>query len=276
MNTDARLARRRLLVGGAGVIAVVTCVSKVVPEKGWTSMARRFRREGGEGRLLSRPGQQTGSISPGLHSLGPEGGGDAILYVPTGYRPEVPAPFVLSLHGAGGNERSGLYPLQELADKAGLILLAPSSRGRTWDVILGGFGPDIDAIDHVLAAAFACCVVDPARVAVAGFSDGASYALSIGISNGDLFPSVMAFSPGFAAPRRQHGEPRFFISHGTGDAVLPIDRTSRRVAPQLEEAGFDVRYREFEGSHTVPPEIAREAVSWFLAESGDPVATPVR
>lgn len=207
---------------------------------------------------------------------GAGGGGGAVLYVPVGYRPEAPSPFVLSLHGAGGNERSGLYPLQELADQVGLILLAPSSRGRTWDVILGGFGPDVDFIDRLLAAAFARCAVDPARVAVAGFSDGASYALSLGISNGDLFPAVMAFSPGFAAPGRQHGEPRFFISHGTGDPVLPIDRTSRRVAPQLEEAGFDVRYREFDGPHTVPPEIAHEAVSWFLAESGAPAATPVR
>lgn len=276
MNTGMSLTRRCLLAGGVGVIAAVTALAASVPGKGMKSMVRKFRRDGGEGRLLSRPGQPTESVSPGMHSLGPEGGGDAILYVPAGYRPEVPTPLVLSLHGAGGNERSGLYPLQELADEASLILVSPASRGRTWDVILGGFGPDIAAIDRFLAAAFARCAVDPARVAVAGFSDGASYALSIGIGNGDLFPSVMAFSPGFAAPGSQHGEPRFFVSHGTGDAVLPIDRTSRRVAPQLEAAGYEVLYREFNGPHTVPPEIAREAVSWFLAETDGSTATPVR
>jgi predicted esterase len=37
-----------------------------------------------------------------------------------------------------------------------------------------------------------------ATLAVSGFSDGASYALSIGPANGDLFTHVMAFSPGFA------------------------------------------------------------------------------
>ena len=215
-------------------------------------------------------------MSPGTHMLGRDGRGGAILAVPNGYRPEEPAPFVLSLHGAGGNERSGLYPLQEIADEAGLILLAPASRGRTWDVILGGFGPDIDFIDHVLNEAFARCAVDPARIAVAGFSDGASYALSIGISNGDLFSSVMAFSPGFAAPGSQHGEPRFFVSHGTQDAVLPIDRTSRRAVPQLEDAGYEVRYREFVGPHTVPPEITREAVNWFLAGPEGSTATSAR
>jgi len=36
-----------------------------------------------------------------------------------------------------------------------------------------------------------------------GFSDGASYALSVGITNGDLFTHVIAFSPGFVAPARQ-------------------------------------------------------------------------
>jgi predicted esterase len=143
-------------------------------------------------------------------------------------------------------------------------------------VILGAFGPDIDFIDHALAMAFSRCAIDPARIAVAGFSDGASYALSIGIANGDLFPDVIAFSPGFAAPGREHGQPRFFVSHGTRDTVLPINSTSRRVVPQLEDAGYDVRYREFDGPHTVSPEIAREALAWFLAGTQPPAATPVR
>src|SRR5947207_6297217 len=43
-----------------------------------------------------------------------------------------------SLHGAGGNEQSGLYPLHELADEAGFVLLAPAARRQTWDIILGG------------------------------------------------------------------------------------------------------------------------------------------
>ena len=76
---------------------------------------------------------------------------------------------------------------------------------------------------------------------------------------------VMAFSPGFMAPADQRGEPRIFISHGTKDQVLAIDRTSRRIVPQLARAGYDVQYQEFDGPHTVPPEIARQALEWFLA-----------
>ena len=224
------------------------------------------------GRLRARAEQPTEVAPSGLHRLGLDDRRDALLYVPTGYRPERPAPFVLSLHGAGGNEEGGLYPLRDLADEAGLILLSPASRGRTWDVILGEYGPDTAFLNRALAAAFARCAVDPTRVGIGGFSDGASYALSVGIANGDLFGHVLAFSPGFVAPAGQRGQPRIFVSHGTRDEVLPIDVCSRRIVPQLQRAGYDVHYREFDGPHTVPPEIAREGLDWFLAQQGTPTA----
>jgi phospholipase/carboxylesterase len=33
----------------------------------------------------------------------------------------------------------------------------------------------------------------------------------------------------------------------------------------VRDAGYDVRYREFDGGHTVPPAIAREAFAWLTA-----------
>ena len=242
-------------------------------------MARAMRRSAATptetaGRLLARPGRPTDTAGPGLHRLGLDERRDALLYVPVGHDAARPAPFVLALHGAGGNAEGSLYPLRELADAAGLVILAGASRDRTWDVILGGFGPDVTWLDRALAAAFARCAVEPALVAVTGFSDGASYALSLGLTNGDLFPHLLAFSPGFAAPGEAVGEPRIFVSHGIRDDVLPIDRCSRRIVPALERAGYEVRYREFDGGHTVPPEIAREAADWYLLrpEAGTPPA----
>jgi phospholipase/carboxylesterase len=149
-----------------------------------------------------------------------------------------------------------------LADEHGILLLAPDSRAATWDVIRGGFGPDVAFLDRALERVFASCPVDPGRVALEGFSDGASYALSLGIGNGDLFTHLIAFSPGFAAPAVQVGRPRILVTHGVHDAVLPIDRCSRRLVPALEGAGYDVTYEEFDGGHVVPPELARQAVLW--------------
>jgi predicted esterase len=217
------------------------------------------------GRLLARPTQPAGTAPSGLQPLGLSTKRDGLLYVPKNYQPSRPAPLVVMLHGAGGDARGGLSPFQNLADATGLILLAPASRRQTWDVLVGGYGPDIASIDQALAQTFSRYAVDPTRIAIEGFSDGASYALSVGITNGDLFSHVIAFSPGFMAPASQVGEPRLFISHGTRDSVLPIDPCSRRIVPQVRGAGYDVVYREFDGPHTIPPAIIDSALDWFTA-----------
>ena len=222
------------------------------------------RRAASRGELSARPSRVKEASPTGLHALGLEGGRDGLLYVPEGYRPDRPAPLALMLHGAGGEARHGLSLLRGYADRAGLIIVAPDSRRGTWDVIAGGYGPDVAYIERALGETFARYSVDPKRVAVGGFSDGASYALSLGLANGELFTHVIAFSPGFVAPARRQGRPRLFISHGTRDQVLPVQACSRRIVPQAERAGYDVLYREFEGPHTVPPEVVREAADWFL------------
>jgi len=185
--------------------------------------------------------------------------------VPPGYAGTTKeAPLALMLHGAGGDARSGISHFLDLADEAGLVLLAPESRGRTWDVLAGGYGPDVSFIDRALGQTFDRLAVDAGKLAAVGFSDGASYALSLGLTNGDLFTRVIAFSPGFAAPAARRGRPSLFVSHGTRDRVLPIERCSRKIVPVLAREGYEVRYREFNGGHAVPRPIAREAIEWFI------------
>jgi len=217
------------------------------------------------GRLRARPSVAAEDAPKGPQALPAEGARDALLYVPKGYRHDAPAPLALMLHGAGGAAEHGLTLLQRFADESNLIVVAPQSAAGTWDAIRGGFGPDALAIDRLLGQVFARYTVDAGRVAVGGFSDGASYALGLGLTNGDLFTHVLAFSPGFVARADpQGGRPILFVSHGTRDRVLPIERCSRRIVGQAREAGYVVRYHEFDGPHTVPEEIAREAVGWFV------------
>ncbi len=216
-----------------------------------------------EGRLLSRPTRPTTSALAGLHPLGLDEQRDGFVYVPKTYRADQPAPLVLILHGAGGDAEGALKILRHLANPFGTILLAVDSRQQTWDIIRGGYGPDIAFIERALAQTFSHYAIDPNEVAIAGFSDGASYALSVGITNGDLFNHIIAFSPGFMAPARQSGTPRLFISHGKWDTVLPIERCSRPIVQQLRQADYDVQYLEFNGLHTVPSAIAQRAMKWF-------------
>ncbi|WP_199313885.1 alpha/beta hydrolase-fold protein [Leptolyngbya sp. FACHB-671] len=223
------------------------------------------------GRLRARPTQPTETGSVELHPLGLSDSRDGVIYVPAGYRGERSAPLILMLHGAGGDAEGAMNILQDLADPFETILLAVDSRRQTWDVIMSQYGPDVAFIDQALTQTFTRYAIDPNRIAIAGFSDGASYALSVGLTNGDLFKHIIAFSPGFMAPADQVGSPRLFVSHGQRDTVLPIDRCSRRIVPRLQQAGYDVLYQEFDGPHTVPGEIRRAALEWFMNETA---ATP--
>ena len=123
-------------------------------------------------------------------------------------------------------------------------------------------------IDQALALAFDRYTIDPAQVAIGGFSDGASYALCLGLTNGDLFTHILAFSPGFAYTLEKNGKPAVFISHGIRDSVLPIDPCARRIVPQLQRQGLEVNYQEFNGGHEIMPNISKSAVEWFTGNSG--------
>jgi predicted esterase len=117
--------------------------------------------------------------------------------------------------------------------------------------------------------------VDPARVAIGGFSDGATYALSLGLVNGDLFPKVVAFSPGFVVEGPVHGKPEFFVSHGTSDPILPIDQCSRIIVPALRKRGYDVTFREFDGGHEVPESVARAIAGRQQGPDASAMAVPL-
>jgi phospholipase/carboxylesterase len=208
-----------------------------------------------------------GPLTPGEHALGVGSGRDGLLYIPD--TAERHAPVMMFLHGAGGSGRREMRVWLAAADRYGAVVIAPDSRGPSWDVIHGGFGPDVAFIDLALQSCASRLNVDWSRLALGGVSDGASYALSLGMANGDVFGSVVAFSPGFIVVSELVDKPRVFVSHGTEDPVLPIDGTSRRIVPGLHEAGYHVTYCEFEGGHTVPPPISDRAFEWWLNPPAD-------
>jgi phospholipase/carboxylesterase len=215
------------------------------------------------GALAARPHPaHAHATRPGIHALD---SGDGLVYVPESYRAQQPAPLVVMLHGAGGNAMQAIRFLRHAADHDGLLLLAPKSHHSTWDVLVErGFGDDTREIDRELKEVFSAYAVDAERVAIAGFSDGASYALSLGLSNGELFSDILAFSPGYMRPEALRGKPRIYVTHGAADAVLNIDLCSRVLVKRLRTNGYAVEYKEFAGGHALPPEIATRAARWFL------------
>ena len=218
--------------------------------------------------LLSRPPKALPPVpaATGAQPLGLDGGRDGVVYIPPGLTG--PAPLLVLLHGATGTAAGITRRIDAfaLADELKMVILAPDSRERTWDAIRGHFGPDVAFLDRALEKVFATVPIDRKRVAIGGFSDGASYAISLGLQNGDLFTHVAAFSPGFYVGNQRRGRPIFYISHGKRDEILSFDNTARRIVPELENATYSVRFKEFDGAHTLPPAVARDAFEWIAGK----------
>lgn len=225
------------------------------------------REQGLLARLRSRPAEPGHRADPGRHALPDAAGEGSWLHVPAGLTGrQGRVPLIVVLHGAGRT----LPPMERLtgeADRRSFAVAVPMAAEHTWDLMLSGrYGSDVLRLDAALAAVFERVPVDPARLCLAGFSDGASYALSVGLQNGDLFSHLMAFSPGFIGPGRPTGRPRVFISHGRQDRILPIERTTARIRDSLETRSIEVRYYEFEGGHGVPAAAEAAALDWLLGD----------
>jgi poly(3-hydroxybutyrate) depolymerase len=139
-----------------------------------------------------------------------------------------PSPLVVAFHGLGQHAAAfaagtGLVPATRAA---GEVLALPESRGPAFnDGRLGPHGPRDDAftvalIDQLVRAG----LVDPHRVVVAGFSNGAGMAMEVA----DRHPAAIAafvsiagdMIAGPGAPRPT-GPVRACLVHGTADPVQP-------------------------------------------------------
>jgi phospholipase/carboxylesterase len=216
--------------------------------------------------LLSRPSAPIATANTGISFLNLGAQRDGFYFVPTTYGPATPAPLLVLLHGAGeSSQQWNTEELLELAEEFKVVLLAPDSRGRSLDYMTRGrFEGDVIFLDAALERVFQFVNVDPARIAIAGFSDGGSYALSLGLINGDLFSRVLAFSPGLVFAPERRGVPGIYITHGSNDPVLPVSNTRDNIVPLLREAGYTVEFVEFAGTHSLPVSVVRGAFQWMV------------
>ena len=200
--------------------------------------------------------------------------GGAYAYLPPG--PTKPRPLLIVLHGAGGEPANVLNAYKAQADANGIVLLIPRSIKGTWDMVedlksrLGAemnvqprYGRDLQALDTSLADLFSKVGIDARRIGIAGFSDGASYALSVGTANPQLFSAVMALSPGHSFTKNYDKRQRIFISHGEQDQVLPFSN-ARAIAARLRGRGMSVQFEAFQGRHEVPEAIRAKAIAFFV------------
>lgn len=114
-----------------------------------------------------------------------------LVYVPTGYSPERPAPLTLLLHGGGGNHNAYRGAGEEelygpVCEDRGSICVAPLGRGDgTWYVNEAEL--DVWEVWHRVADAYA---LDGARTVVAGHSMGGVGATRLAANHPDVFAAV--------------------------------------------------------------------------------------
>jgi phospholipase/carboxylesterase len=193
--------------------------------------------------------------SPGVTRLQPK----SYLYRPKGIAS--PAPLIVLLHGAGGDAKDFLDRFKEEAVKRGVVLLSLQSADRTWQLKApADSDADVSNLHQSLRALLTDPLIDPRRIVVMGFSDGASFALSLGMAEPDLFRTIVALSPGYAfAPNRIDPGQRIIIVHGRRDGVLPA-ANARVIVRSLKRAGYSPEVRWFNGGHQIDPDLTRAAL----------------
>jgi predicted esterase len=165
------------------------------------------------------------------------------------------------------------------ADRCGCLLLSVQSSSATWDTVglvrdasKEGrtsrnqlFGSDTGRVEQALSVALRAADADRRSVILVGFSDGASYALSLGLANPAIFRGIIAFAPGFhLEPAAIDPRQRLFVAHSPTDRILAFERTRDETVAALKNAGFDLFFRPFDGGHRVDKKIFSEGVDFVL------------
>lgn len=200
--------------------------------------------------------------------------GGAYAYLPKGMT-GAPMPLLIAFYGAGGQASEVLTSFRADADRDGFVLLIPVAKGATWDMIVDlqsrmgvemtitpRYGKDIKALDQALGDLFNKVAIDPGRIGMMGFSNGATYALSVGTANPQLVSTVIAFSPGPAFLGKSSPAQRIFISHGEQDEVLPYSYT-RGIVARIRVKKIPLMFVPFKGGHAVPKDIRAKGLAWF-------------
>jgi phospholipase/carboxylesterase len=211
----------------------------------------------------------------------------ALLY--TAHVPEGPGPFpaLILLHGWGASAHD-LLGIAPILGGGRYLVLCPQGPvsfpvgggqlGYGWFPMVPGQPPDVPAFTSAAEAlrefvdlALARYPIDPARLAVAGFSQGGLMAYELALRNPERFSGLVALStwlPDILAqdlPKKpEQASLPVLIVHGTADDRITVEqaRASREL---MRDFGVPLMYREFAMGHELRPE-ALQVIDRWLAE----------
>ena len=191
------------------------------------------------------------------------------------------APTLLLLHGTGADEYD-LLPLGR-ALAPGAALLSPRGKvsengmNRWFRRLREGVFDVEDLIERTaelaefVKAATLTYDLDPKRIVVSGFSNGANTGAGLLLLHPGLVAGAALFAGGAPLQGREPDPvdlsgTRVFLGSGVTDPITTIDQ-ARLVAAQLGERGANVRAEEHPGGHQLPQSVVSRAREWF-AQAG--------
>jgi phospholipase/carboxylesterase len=213
-------------------------------------------------------------------------GPDSAAYAASGlihcYRlPDEPdAPLVVMLHGWGGDE-SVMWIFKQVVPRGVAIItprapLALESGGYVWferdgrpgEPDSGAFQEALDRLEHFLGRLPELYPVDPERMILISFSQGAMLSNSLALSRPGWVRGVASLAG--AVPRLPDVAVRagslaglpVFIAHGLEDELVPVD-AARRARDMFTRAGAIVSYGEYAVGHKLDPEGMRNLKAWL-------------
>jgi len=180
-------------------------------------------------------------------------------------------PLVTVFHGAGRQDELLVRAYRGEPESRDAVFFVPRSTAPTWDLLVGEDRADLDFLEAAYAEIYRRVPVDHRRQALVGYSDGASYALAVGLSNPRLFSAVMGWAAGFVimdptAIAPSDPRPRILLEHGTHDTIFPFEQVALRNCEILRRLGYQVELRVDEGGvHWPSRAFQTAALDWFFA-----------
>jgi len=196
------------------------------------------------------------------------------LLLPDVVDPDRSYPLLTVLHGAGRQDEMLVRAYRDEPERRQAVFFIPRSTSATWDLIIGEDRPDLDFLEHAYAEIYRRVPVDHARQALIGYSDGASYALAIGLSNPRIFSAIMGWAAGFvvfdpAGLAPDDPKPRILLEHGSHDPIFPFEQIAVRNCAILRRLGNEVELRVDEGGvHWPSRDFQPAALDWFFGGPG--------
>ncbi|MHB8626891.1 MAG: alpha/beta hydrolase [Aggregatilineales bacterium] len=190
---------------------------------------------------------------------------------------DVRHPALIMVHGLDGNE-DVTWVFARTAGPEWLILTPraplPTSDGFSWYPSTppdhapdaASFAAGLAALEKFINGAIAYYPLDPARIVLLGFSQGAALSYSYTFAHPERLIGLGAlagFIPTSAPLPPMNGLPALVL-HGTHDERVPI-AYARAARDQLQTAGATVTYEESEIGHKLSAQGMRTLTTWLAA-----------